>query len=273
MKFLNTPSGKLAYEKWGNGKKVHLLFHGFGMNMKSYFPFLSLRREDECYLIFDIFYHGNSSWQKVDQPLTKDIWQSIILQLMEKERFDHFHLVGYSMGGKFSLVTYELFPDKVESLLLIAPDGIKTGFWYNMTTFPHFLNNIFKSVIFKPDLFFKYMDLLGSIGLLGSSIRKFIRSQMNTRTKRAQVYFTWIVFKPIKPKLKTIINKIKKHHTPITLVTGDFDKMITSKNLNHFISKIPHLKNIQLPSGHNDLIAETAKYFKKKNLHEKYSEN
>jgi len=56
--------------------------------------------------------------------------------LMKKEDFHEFHLIGYSMGGKFALLTYELFDKKVKSLTLLAPDGIKTGLWYSISSYP-----------------------------------------------------------------------------------------------------------------------------------------
>ncbi|MCH7415375.1 alpha/beta hydrolase [Belliella sp. R4-6] len=257
MEYLKTPFGNLAYKKIGNGTEIHLLFHGFGQNMKAYNSFLNLRQENETYIIFDIFYHGQSSWKSINQKLTKEIWRKIIDQLMQEENFNVFHLVGYSMGGKFSLVTYELFPDQVKSLLLIAPDGIKTGFWYNMATFPGILNRIFKHVVLHPKRFFKTMDFLNSLGILESSIVKFVRSQMKTRTKRAQVYFTWNVFKPLQPNLEKIINSSRSHQTQITIITGKYDQMITSENIKKFTSKIANLNLKELESGHNDLIDAT----------------
>lgn len=258
--FLETSFGNLAYQRYGIGKDVYLLFHGFGQTMKVYEPFLSIRKEHERYLVFDIFYHGQSSWKSADQKLNKAIWKEIIVQLMAKEHFETFHLIGYSMGGKFCLVTYELFPERVNSLLLMAPDGIKTGFWYNMATFPGYMNQLFKRIVFHPDRFFRVMEVLHSLGLLQSSLIKFVKSQMRTRTMRAQVYFTWSVFKSLQPDLGKIIGSIRHRQTPATLVTGKFDKMITSKALNRFSSKIPHLRQVELDCGHNDLVSETARY-------------
>jgi pimeloyl-ACP methyl ester carboxylesterase len=262
--FLETSFGHLAYQKYGKGKTVYLLFHGFGQTMKAFDPFLCTRKDTECYLVFDLFYHGQSSWKSIQQQLTKEIWRKIILQLMEKENFEKFHLIGYSMGGKFSLVTFELFPCHVQSMLLMAPDGIKTGFWYNMATFPGILNRIFKHVVFHPERFFKTMDILNRLGILESSITKFVKSQMNTRTKRAQVYFTWNVFKPLRPDLGMIIKLIRINQIPVSLVTGKYDKMVTTKNLQKFSSKISHIKNIELECGHNTLIEETVAYLNTK---------
>ncbi|MFN3800587.1 alpha/beta hydrolase, partial [Belliella pelovolcani] len=173
--------------------------------------------------MIDIFYHGQSSWVSSKYTLSKAKWSDIMHQFLDQEKITSFHLVGYSMGGKFSLVTYELFPSRILSLLLIAPDGIKTGFWYSMTTFPSILNKVFKHVVFHPERFFKTMNILNKLSVLEKSIMKFVESQMNTRTRRAQVYFTWIVFKPIKPNLRTIIKVIRSKETPITLITGTYD--------------------------------------------------
>ncbi|MCR9015378.1 alpha/beta hydrolase [Aquiflexum gelatinilyticum] len=265
MEFLETTFGHLAYKKHGTGQNIHLLFHGFGQNMKAYDSFLTLRRETDTYLVFDMFYHGQSSWKSVNQKLTKAIWREIVLQLMQKEKFEKFHLVGYSMGGKFCLITYELFPNFVQSLLLMAPDGIKTGFWYNMATFPGILNRLFRHVVFHPERFFRTMDFFHRLGLLQSSLIKFVKSQMGTRKKRAQVYFTWNVFKPLRPDLGLIIKTIRMNQTPISLFTGQFDKMITSDNLSRFNSKIPHLLMFELNSGHNTLIEETFNFLSSKN--------
>lgn len=263
MEFLETIFGHLAYQKYGQGKNYFLLFHGFGQNMRAYDEFLGLRKEGDCFLVFDMFYHGQSSWKSIKQKLTKEIWREILLLLMKKEGIDNFHLVGYSMGGKFSLITFEIFPCHVKSLLLMAPDGIKTGFWYNMATFPGILNRLFKHVVFHPQRFFKTMQVLNSMGLLQSSLMKFVQSQMSTRTLRAQVYFTWNVFKPLKPDLGSIIKMIRVNQTPITLVTGKYDMMITTENLKKFSSKISHLQTLELECGHNTLIESTAFYLEK----------
>lgn len=263
MEFLETEFGHLAYQKHGKGKNIHLLFHGFGQNMKAYEAYLPIRSQEDTFLVFDMFYHGQSSWKSVKMQLTKEIWYRIIRKLMEKEGFEHFNLVGYSMGGKFCLITYELFHSQVKSLILMAPDGIKTGFWYNMATFPGILNRLFKHVVFHPERFFLTMDFFHRLGLLQSSLIKFVKSQMKTRTMRAQVYFTWNVFKPLKPHLPTIINYLRLQKTPVTLVTGTYDMMITTKNLSRFSSKISHIETVELPCGHNTLIEETSKHLTK----------
>jgi pimeloyl-ACP methyl ester carboxylesterase len=86
---------------------------------------------------------------------------------------------------------------------------------------------------------------------------------MQTRTMRAQIYFTWSVFKPLQPAIGKVIVSMRERTTPAMLVTGKFDKMITSENLQRFSTQIPHLQQVEFECGHNDLIEKTAKFLTK----------
>jgi len=264
MKFIKTKWGKLAYFTFGTGKEVTLLLHGFGQSHEDMLPFCPLLDTEKKFIFIDVFYHGRSAWRDPQVSLSKSIWQEILSALMLAEGFTEFHLIGYSMGGKFSLITYELFPEKVKSLNLLAPDGIKTGLWYSLGTYPGFLHQSFKRVIFKPKRFFNIVEGLEQVGLVESSLTKFVKNEMKTRSKRAQVYFTWRVFGGFQPQLGSIITAIRNRKTPIKLFIGEYDKMITGENLKRFSSKIPHREVISLPVGHGQLIEETVKYLSKK---------
>lgn len=256
--------GKLAYQKKGTGKETFLIFHGFGQSFHDMLPFDQLRKAGQKLLFIDLFYHGKSHWRDAANPLTKSVWKEIIVSLQIQEAFQDFHLIGYSMGGKFSLFTFELFSHQVLSLTLLAPDGIKTGLWYSMGSYPNYFHPIFKRVVFKPQRFFGIMEGLNSAGLVGKSLVKFVQTQMETRSKRAQAYFVWKVFGGIQLQLGQIIRLARKNNTPITLFIGEFDKMVSSDNLERFSSKIPQLQKIILPVGHGGLIEAAANFLRSK---------
>lgn len=259
MNFLKTKWGKLAYNTKGDGNDVFLIFHGFGQSHQNMLPFESLLSGQKRFIFIDAFFHGSSVWRDSNLTLTKSIWREIILALMSQEEFSEFHLIGYSMGGKFSLITYELFPEKTKSLNLLAPDGIKTGLWYSLNSYPSFLHRSFRQIIFKPKRFFKIIESLKKVGIVESSLTKFVKNKMKTRSNRAQVYLTWRVFGGLHPLLAKIITEIRKRKTPITIYIGEYDKMITGGNLKRFGSKIPHIRLVTLPVGHGQLIEETVK--------------
>jgi pimeloyl-ACP methyl ester carboxylesterase len=262
MLSVETSTGRLFIEKLGSGKEIFLFFHGFGQSHQDMLPFKNLIKPDQKFLFIDLFYHGKSSWSNSSLVMTKSDWKETIEQILSLEKCTQFHLVGYSMGGKFSLLTYELFPTQVLSLTLLAPDGIKTGLFYNLNSYPHFIHGLFKRVVVQPHRFFTIMNGLHALGIMEPSLIKFVKTQMKTRTKRAQVYFSWKTFGRIQLSVSKIIEQAKKEKTPIKLFTGRFDKMVTTKNLHRFSKQIPHIQTISLPVGHGKLIEAVVEYLK-----------
>lgn len=265
MKYLIHSEGKMAYTKSGTGSDVFLIFHGFGQSHFNMLPFEKIRKQGQCFLFIDMFYHGQSQWLDSKKNLERIHWIELIKMLQKQEEFTQFSLIGYSMGGKFSLLTFELFGKDVKKMILLAPDGIKTGLWYSMSNYPGFIQPFFKGVIFKPNRFFRIIDGLNSAGLVEKSFIKFVKTQLETRSNRAQAYFVWKVFGGIQLQLATLIQHAIINKTPIEVFIGDFDKMVKEQNLSRFKNKIPHLKQITLPVGHGQLIEATVEYLITKN--------
>lgn len=257
MEFVRHAAGKLAYRRFGSGSEAWILFHGFGQCHLNMLAFDKLRAPKQSYLFVDLFYHGQTSWNTSEKPLKKEDWKIILLSLLQQESIDTFHLVGYSMGGKFALLSYELLPERISSLSLLAPDGIKTGLWYSISNYPSGIHPLFKQVVFRPQRFFSLVDGLKTAGLLQKSLVKFVKTQLETRSKRAQAYLVWKVLGGLHLQLGTIIRQLRQRPIPVTLVLGEFDRMVSPKNLERFITKVPGLNLLQLPVGHGQLIEAT----------------
>lgn len=260
MEFVRHAAGKLAYRRFGSGSEVWVFFHGFGQDHQDMLAFDQLRTPKQRYLFVDLVYHGQSSWNTSQKELKKEDLKAILLLLLQKEGIDTFHLVGYSMGGKFALLSYELLPKRIISLSLLAPDGIKTGLWYSMSNYPSGIHPLFKRVVFKPQQFFRVVDGLKTAGLLQKSLVKFVKTQLETRSKRAQAYLVWKVLGGLHLQLGTIIRQLRKHPIPVHVFLGEFDRMVSPKNLERFTAKVPQLRLLQLPVGHGQLIEATVSY-------------
>lgn len=260
MEYLLHPKGKLAFHKSGNGPSPFLIFHGFGQSHEDMLPFEKIRKPDQRFYYIDMIYHGRSQWFDSGAKMDRITWKELISSFQKQEHFSDFHLIGYSMGGKISLLTYELFAKNILSMTLIAPDGIKTGLWYSMSNYPKFIHPLFKGVIFKPHRFFGIMEGLNSTGLVEKSLVKFVKNQLETRSMRAQAYFVWKVLGGIQLQLGSIIQLARQHNTPITLIVGEYDKMVTAENLKRFSHKISHLERVIIPVGHGQLVNDTVNY-------------
>lgn len=252
----------LHFKVVGTGSRNLFIFHGFGQDHQAFKTVSDALSSAYTLYVFDLYFHGKSEWGHDELPLEKDHWKSTMEILLKEYHIERFSLAGYSLGGKFVLATAEAFPDKTKAIFLLAPDGIKTSFWYSLATYPILFRKLFKSMISHPDRFAIIVNTLRRAGLLDKGLLRFVELQMNTPEKRKQVYYSWVVFRRLEFDLKSIANMINHHSIPLTIVIGKYDKVIKPENMRRLLR---HLKNYRLEiveTGHNSLIRESIPFLK-----------
>lgn len=250
----------LFYTRHGKGKKILLLFHGFGQNNTIFKNIIDALSEHYTCFAFDLYFHGSSEWHSSEKPLKKKKWKKIIKSFLRENNISDFSLVGYSLGGKFALATVCAFQKKVNELILIAPDGIRINFWYKLATYPVVTRKIFKSLISHPGRFETISKIARSLGLLDKSALRFADSQMNTTEKRKQVYNTWVVFRELRFQMKNIAAIINQNHIRLLIVVGRYDKVIKMEDMNRLLRYVNEYEIEIIDAGHNGLLeSNTAK--------------
>jgi pimeloyl-ACP methyl ester carboxylesterase len=233
-----------------------LLFHGFGQTHQVYDRIAeSLSDTCTCY-IFDLYFHGESAWDNGEQPLEKAMWKKVVERFLAENSIDRFALLGFSLGAKFALATLECFPDKTSNVFLVAPDGIKTSFWYSLATYPLLLRKYFKSIITHPKRFFFLAGLFRAMGLISKGLHRFATHQMNTEADRRRVYNSWIVFRHLAFEMKDMGSIISRFQIPLTIFTGRFDKVIQSGSMKKLTRYAGDARLHILPCGHNGLLSD-----------------
>lgn len=252
----------LGYQKAGKGSESILLFHGFGQDNTIFNSLINELGDRFTLYSFDLFFHGQSKWLLDETPLSKIFWKELLGQFLIKNNIEKFSLIGFSLGGKFALACLEGYPARINSIILIAPDGIKTNFWYSLATYPLALRSLFKSMIIKPGRFLSFVKLARLLKLADAGIIRFAKSQMDTEEKRKRVYYSWIVFRMLKFDMNDLAAIINTHKIQLTVIIGKFDKIITVKNVNRLLLLTRNHDLKVLEAGHNNLIEESKKVFR-----------
>lgn len=251
----------MHYCEYGVGSNIYIAFHGFGQDKFYFQPIAESLPINTKLISFDLPFHGKSNWLAGDSPINREDLSIAFKAFLQKFEITSFSVIGFSMGAKFALLLVKLFPSAIENFILIAPDGIKKSTWYRLATFPFFSRYFFKRTIVDPSIFKSLTQMAEKLKILDKSLLKFAKHQMNTRAKRRQVYFSWIVFRHLNvniSKLKTILNLFK---IPTTVFLGSFDKMIDKPFITNYFKKVKSVEIIELESGHSQMLENVAKYY------------
>ncbi len=257
---LNYQGITLSYHQYGHGTDTLLCFHGFGQHHGHFTKFATALDKKYTSYSFDLFYHGNSDWPGTEIPLEKKMWNNLLQQFLEKHQIGQFSLAGYSMGAKFVFTILESFAPRIDTIILMAPDGVKTSVFYSMATYPVWLRRYFKITVTQPAFYFKLVQIMGKLKLVDKGLIKFANSQMKTRKQRYKVYGSWVVFRKLTFDMKNVGQLISSHSIQLYLYLGKYDKIIRKENMRPLLRhlKQPHVKILN--SGHNQLIDEVARH-------------
>lgn len=251
--FIDYGNSRLHYAKAGSGAYPLLLFHGFGQNHKVFEQWVQALGNKYSLFAFDLFFHGQSTWAD-RHALEKNHWKEIIQLFLSKEKLDRFSVLGFSLGGKFALSTVEAFPEKITTLYLLAPDGVKTSPWYNLATYPLVGRYFFKSMILKPGRLHAIVKLLRYLHLVDKGVLRFAESQMNTEEKRRRVYYSWVYFRHLKFSLPMIADLLNRHRITLVMAVGNYDRIIEAKNMSRLLRLVTNHRFEIVEAGHNDLL-------------------
>ncbi|SHJ13648.1 Pimeloyl-ACP methyl ester carboxylesterase [Hymenobacter daecheongensis DSM 21074] len=254
---------QLHYRRYGTGPRVILAFHGYGQS-ESHWRGLAagLGANEVSLYAFDLFYHGHSKLAKADAPLSKKRLSELIQAFLAEHDIPTFSLLAFSMGAKFALTAAEQLSECVERLWLIAPDGIRTQFWYSLATYPPWMRGVLGRAVLRPQRLLRFIDTLARRRLVDAGLVRFAQWQLDSREKRLRVYRSWVGFRHLIFDLRKLAAALNRRPTPVTFFLGKYDRVIPHAGLQEFIGSLKNAQTILLEAGHAGLIQEVAAYLR-----------
>jgi pimeloyl-ACP methyl ester carboxylesterase len=233
QELINYKNSYISYCRFGSGPKVAICFHGYGEEATS-FTFLNKYAGNQyTFYSIDLPFHGKTAWNDGLVFTPTDLQQ-----IVEKITGENNHnlqtpnfkltLIGFSLGGRVALSFLQAHPEKVEKLVLLAPDGLKVNFWYCLATQTSSGNKFFAFTLQHPSWFFGFLKLMNKLRLVNASIFKFVNYYIGDATVRRLLYQRWTTLRKLKPDLVLIKSYIQKENIPVRLIYGKHDRIILS---------------------------------------------
>ena len=177
-------------------------------------------QKDILPIFFDLPFHGNHIHQ---DPIvvTKQLWKDGLVQFFEKENIQEFEVIGFSIGGRFALATFEAFAEKINHVMLLAPDGIKVNPLYRLATASKVGRWGFRRVIAHQPTFLKIGTALQKLGMVSKSTIRMADFMLGTPLKQKQIYYAWVGFKELQFDIPKLIHLAQRFQTNFSFFVGE----------------------------------------------------
>lgn len=252
VKIVQENSLQLEYYIYGDGTETIICFHGHG-RPASDFEFLT--QENRRVISIHLFFHGQSLFPEnriEKEPLKLSEFIHLFKLILVTENVQKFHLFAFSQGGRFSLCLTPIFGTQIETLTLIAPDGMDNYSFYNWSSRQRIARRLFTYLEQHPKKVLRYSTIATKLHLMRPKVKEFVHEFSSNPTTFKKASSTWRAFRLLLPDNLAIAKTLKERHIPLLIIMGKFDQVIRPKQAYRFAKKLG-VSNcvIEIENGHN----------------------
>jgi pimeloyl-ACP methyl ester carboxylesterase len=260
---------QLDYLSIGEGDKAIICLHGFGRRAEDFEVFQSLLQPDQRLIAINLFAHQSSVFpaERIhNHPLQPAEWKELMVAFFAHENIECCDLIGYSMGGRIAMMTLQLLPQRIQSLLLIAPDGLKINWLYRFASGTHVGKWLYRRFIKRPKFLFWITDVAHSLKLINDKLHRFVYVHLHSEEKRQLVYDAWLIHKLLFPDLDQIAQHVR-NGMPFNMVFGKYDSVIVPALGKAMSARVGNANCYhEIESGHQLINERTARFIAEKGL-------
>ena len=221
--YVNFRQSRLHYYRYGDGAHWVFCFHGYGEDGLSFSHLAQTLDKSHTLIAMEMPFHGQTVWSESLFFDPKELAKIITSMLGPTQTIS---LVGYSMGGRICLHLLELIPERIQQLVLIAPDGLHKNRWQRFATKTILGNRLFKLTMQYPGWMFALMAVATQLGLFNQSIHKFVHHYLDHASERHLLYQRWTTMRGFSPNLQAIRSIVSEQETKLQLLFGSYDRVI-----------------------------------------------
>lgn len=257
-KQLKVGKHSFEYQILSEGKDLLVCFNGYGKLSEDFNLFQPFFKLDYKTIAINLPYHANSLWSIKSNA--EETWEALFHELGIHD--GKISLLAYSIGARYAYSIAKLFPHKINTIYLIAPDGITPNPISNFATFYSLGKWLMNLFIKKATFILFVLKCLKQTKLLGESDYAFFLRKISTESDRKKLQLVWDEVYKSTPNYSEIKSLPGENTFDIHYVLGEQDKVFRIKRLLKLIPDTPFHKVHLITSGHAMLTTVTARKLK-----------
>lgn len=256
MGFLQIPGlGKVHFHEYGSGDKPMLAFHGYGMTGKQFDVLKNSILSKYHVYGFDHFFHGGSELDGWGEMQILDGMPKAMVKAYLDEWFNIYgrqkiSLLAYSIGANLALLLIEEYPELIEEIILMAPDGLSVYKGFHFITHQPIGKYLFRQATKSKWLAPSLLRNLKRVHFIDESLYNIAYNEIDTEKKRLDVYYTLNLIRLLKPDSDKVANLINQFNIKCTLIFGRDDKLFPKSAAIPFIKLLENANVHEVSLGH-----------------------
>ena len=251
---IDLAEARFALLEAGEGPNVLICFHGYEQSKNLFLPLFEQIPDAWRIVVVDLPVYGETVWHDEEAVISDQVLQAFWAACGERYAEAKLHLFGFSMGGKFALSLQSSVRRGAESVILMAPDGIKSNFWHRVILSPWGLK-INRWLDAHPQWILKPAKWVYTLKLIDPLSYRVVKLSYETAAARERKTRQLMIYRALKvdyPKLSA--QKGIDWH----LIWGKSDKILRVGLSQKFQRLMPQVK-LHLMEGWHMLIHEKRK--------------
>jgi pimeloyl-ACP methyl ester carboxylesterase len=251
--YITHKNSTIHYREFGSGLKLLFCFHGYGRESYTFSFLERYLRQDYTIVAIDIPFHGLTQWKDelIFQPKYLTHFLQQIAASLGKDNIKY-SLLGFSMGGRIALHVTQLMVERVEKLILLAPDGLSFNFWRWFGSETWIGNKLLSYTIHNPGWLAWVINKAEKWKVIPRSLADFIGYYIQDEESRLILYRRWISMRKFSPSLGKLKKLIAQQKIEVRMMFGAFDRIIPYQGGERFKKGIDELATVEvIEAGHN----------------------
>ena len=117
---------------------------------------------------------------------------------------DRIELAGFSMGGRIALSLLDYQPEHIDRIILMAPDGLRSNYWYWLSTSTVIGRRIFAITVKNPGWLLFTLRVANRLKFISPAVFKFSWFYLKEAETRNLLYKRWMAMRWMRPDIKKI---------------------------------------------------------------------
>ncbi len=263
--FFNHQIVNLHYYRFGEGSKVMLCFHGYGMHGRQFKWLREKFGSEYTFYGFDLFFHEQTELKdnaipNIKKGLRKDEFCEIMRAFCLEQSIQHFSVMAYSLGTNYAMVMAESKLFNIEEIFLMAPAFLKIPPVFKVLARNKLANLFFRKVLLSENGVKVMLNFSRGIGVIDSKNHEILKKEMATPSLRFAFYATVTYLRFLVPVRQNLIASLNEQAIKCFFIFGERDHMFPHHIGDEMIAALKFAQKIVLDEDHDLVNANLANH-------------